>query len=166
MSIRFSSGLNKIYLMMSAALIFIIVCAFIMLMDITNITGRQKLSCSAVTNIYKGKAHLSLRLSYSFLGDDGIATLVGLLTDEAGKKSKVSRQVCFKYNTFNENYYLENKRTMVSLQDTAASSVLASMLPSFYEKAGARLTFQIHPQGPEGLIFVKDFTPVFYCKME
>ncbi|WP_273908111.1 hypothetical protein [Enterobacter bugandensis] len=166
MCIRFLPGLNKRYLMFFGASTIIIACILIVLMSTWGENQDKKLSCSAVTNIYKGDEHLSLRLSYSFLGDDGIATLAGLLTDKEGKTSKISRQVCFKYRTLNENYYLENKRTMISLQDTAEPSALATMLPSFYEKTGARLTFRIYPQGTNGLIFVKDFTPVFYCKMD
>ena len=166
MRIKFLPGLNKRYLMFFCASTIIISCILIVLMGTWGENQGKKLSCSAVTNIYKGDEHLSLRLSYSFLGDDGIATLAGLLTNKEGKTSKISRQVCFRYRTLNENYYLENKRTMISLQDTAEPSALATMLPSFYEKTGARLTFQIYPQGTNGLIFVKDFTPVFYCKMD
>lgn len=166
MRIRFLPRLNKLYLMIFFASTIIITCALIVLMSVWDEHEDNKLSCSAVTNIYKGNEHLSLRLSYSFLGEDGIATWTGLLTDKEGKTSKISRQVCFKYRTLNENYYLENKRTMISLQDTAEPSALAAMLPSFYEKTGARLTFQIYPQGANGFIFVKDFTPVFYCKVD
>ncbi|OUC37179.1 putative membrane protein [Enterobacter sp. J49] len=166
MRIRFLSGLTRSYPVTVCFFTIIITCVLIVLMNVRGKNERARLSCSAVTNIYKGDEHLSLRLSYSFLGDDGIATLAGLLTDNEGNTSKISRQVCFKYRTFNENYYLENKRTMISLQDTAVPSVLAKMLPSFYEKTGARLTFQIYPQGTNGLIFVKDFTPVFYCKVD
>ncbi|EKZ5287275.1 hypothetical protein [Klebsiella aerogenes] len=166
MRIRFLSRLNKHYLMIFFASTIIIMCTLILLIDEWDEHEDNKLSCSAVTNIYKGDEHLSLRLSYSFLGDYGIATFAGLLTSKEGITSKISRQVCFKYRVLNENYYLENKRTMISLQDTAEPSALANMLPSFYEKTGARLTFQIYPQGTNGLIFVKDFTPVFYCKVD
>ncbi|HGE6932754.1 TPA: hypothetical protein ACGCAO_004581 [Enterobacter cloacae] len=166
MRIRFLPGLNKSFFMFFCASSIIMTCILIVLMNLWDEHEDKKMSCSAVTNIYKGDEHLSLRLSYSFLGDDGIATLAGLLTDNEGKTSKINRQVCFKYRTLNENYYLENKRTMISLQDTADTSALAAMLPSFYEKTAARLTFQIYPQGKNGLIFVKDFTPVFYCKVD
>ncbi|WP_193138587.1 hypothetical protein [Klebsiella aerogenes] len=167
MHIRFLSGLSKIHFFMVGivilSILYFVICE---LFNVMEEYSDNNLSCSVVTNVYKGDAHLSLRIRYSFLGSDGIASLAGTLVDNDGRISKISRQVCFNYKRVNENYYLVNHRTMVSLQDTTENSLLANILPLFYEKPTARINFQIFPHGSDGVIFVKDDLPAFYCKLD
>ncbi|WFC81902.1 MULTISPECIES: hypothetical protein [Enterobacter] len=122
----------------------------------------DKMSCDAIINIYKENRLLSIRLKYSFLGGEGIATLSGILKID-DELFNVSRHVFFKYKRVDNSFYFEDTHVNISLQDNAGSDGLLDMLPDFYTKKGARANFQVYKQTPGGYVFVKEFTPAFYC---
>lgn len=119
--------------------------------------------CDAKINIYKDNQKLSLRLNIAFLGHEGNATLVGLLKKDNKIVAKISRQVFFTYTHINNNVYISSNKISISLQDNAGPDGLQTLLPAFYNKKDARDNYQVYPQKPDGYIFIKDFTPAFYC---
>ncbi|MGG8135383.1 hypothetical protein PGO54_15000 [Klebsiella aerogenes] len=121
------------------------------------------MSCDAVINVYKGNRLLSIRLKYSFLGSEGVATLSGILKNDNHELSNVSRHIFFEYKRVDNVIYLENTHVNISLQDNAGTDGLLDMLPDFYTKKEARANFQVYRQTPGGYVFVKEFTPAFYC---
>ena len=86
----------------------------------------------------------------------------------AGKKSAQIREILISESAWEEMTCLfapslENTTTTISLQDTAGPDGLKKLLPEFYTEHGARTSFQVYAQKPGGYIFVKEFTPAFYC---
>lgn len=121
------------------------------------------MTCDAIINVHKEHQLLSIRLKYSFLGHEGVANLSSVLNNGNKGIFSISRTVLFKYKRINEGVYLENTTTTISLQDTAGPDGLKKLLPEFYTEHGARTSFQVYAQKPGGYIFVKEFTPAFYC---
>lgn len=121
------------------------------------------MTCDAVINVHKSNELLSVRLRYSFLGNEGTATLSGILSEGDKISAHISRHIFFSYRRVDDGVYLENSRTTISLQDTAGPGGLKKFLPAFYSEHGTRTSFQVYAQKPGGYIFVKDFTPAFYC---
>ncbi|MFV5930385.1 hypothetical protein [Klebsiella aerogenes] len=119
--------------------------------------------CDSIINVHKEDKLLSVRLKYCFLGNDGIATLSGFLKESDKDLVNISRHVFFKYKQIDNGVYLENTHTNISLQDNASSDELNNLLPDFYTSSGARTNFQVYMQQPGGYVFVKEFTPAFYC---
>lgn len=121
------------------------------------------MTCDAIVNVHKENQVLSLRLKYAFLGKEGVTTLSGTLFNDKIATAHISRHVFFNYKRVDNAIYFENKRINISLQDTAGEYGLKYLLPSFYTQQGAQTSFEIYAQKPGGYIFVKDFTPAFYC---
>lgn len=121
------------------------------------------MTCDALINVHKAGKLLSFRLRYSFLDNDGTATLSGVLNDGDKVSARISRHIYFGYKRIDESVFLENTKTTISHQDTAGPDGLTDLLPEFYTALGAKISFQVFAQKPGGYIFVKDFTPAFYC---
>lgn len=154
----------KTMLQVTAALLFFILLA----LSLNNWYKWRALhsiptSCDAVINIHKDRQQLSVRVRYSFLDNEGSATLSGILMKDSETIAQVSRKIFFSYTHVNEGINLKNKKTVISHQDTVNNEGLKKILPAFYMKAGERTSFLLYPQKPGGYVFVKDFIPAFYC---
>ncbi len=163
MRIRLLSGIKKAGLF--TATILILTFLFLSMKNWTKWKDLHSatMTCDAIINIHKGSQLLALRLRYTFLGNEGTATLLGILNDGNTTSAHISRHIFFNYKRIDDGVFLENTKTTISLQDTAGPEGLKNLLPAFYTDHGARTSFQVYAQKPGGYIFVKDFTPAFYC---
>ncbi|MCU6359060.1 hypothetical protein [Enterobacter quasiroggenkampii] len=163
MRIRLLSGMKHVGLITAGILSVAFIWLAINNWSQWKILHSPTMTCDAIINIHKARQLLSLRLRYSFLGDEGTATLSGVLNDGDKVSARISRHVFFTYKRVDDGVFLENTKTTISLQDTAGTEGLKDLLPEFYTVPGARTSFQVFAQKPGGYIFVKDFTPAFYC---